>query len=141
MYRYIKMIHSYDVKLTSESFSVFRRPIFRSSRWVWACNSAILFCKCRSFSSEDLRFYKQKHKQFNKSEQSYKLGHHLINEKTSSYKCTGTWIYPPWLNISVVSLVSKKKIKVNSLDCHYCINLPGPSFMYESNLSIATLLL
>lgn len=34
-----------------------------------------------------------------------------------------------------------KKIKVNSLDCHYCINLPGPSFMYESNLSIATLLL
>lgn len=35
----------------------------------------------------------------------------------------------------------KKKIKVNSLDCHYCINLPGPSFMYESNLSIATLLL
>lgn len=35
----------------------------------------------------------------------------------------------------------KTKIKVNSLDCHYCINLPGPSFMYESNLSIATLLL
>lgn len=35
----------------------------------------------------------------------------------------------------------KKNIKVNSLDCHYCINLPGPSFMYESNLSIATLLL
>lgn len=35
----------------------------------------------------------------------------------------------------------RKKIKVNSLDCHYCINLPGPSFMYESNLSIATLLL
>lgn len=111
MYRYIKMIHSYDVKLTSESFSVFRRPIFRSSRWVWACNSAILFCRCRSFSSEDLRFYKQKHQQFNKSEQSYKLGHHLINEKTSSYKCTGTWIYPPWLNISEVSLVSKKKLK------------------------------
>lgn len=119
-YRYIKIIQfwcqTYDVKLTSESFSVFRRPIFRSSRWVWACNSAILFCRCRSFSSEDLRFYKQKHQQFNKSEQSYKLGHHLINEKTSSYKCTATWIFPPWLNIYRYVLIlshfkKEKKLK------------------------------
>lgn len=43
--------------LTSESFSVFRRPILRSSLWVWACNSAILFWRWRSFSSDDLRFY------------------------------------------------------------------------------------
>lgn len=111
MYRYIKMIHSYDFRLTSESFSVFRRPIFRSSRWVWACNSAILFCRCRSFSSEDLRFYKQKHQQFNKSEQSYKLGHHLITEKTSSYKYTATWIFPPQLNISVFLHISKRTLK------------------------------
>lgn len=41
----------------------------------------------------------------------------------------------------VFSHFKKKKIKNNSLDCDYCIDLPGPSFMYESNLSIATLLL
>lgn len=110
MYRYIKMIHSYDVKLMMSNLpaSHFQFSGGRSFAPVAGSGPVILqFFSAgvgpflpRTFDSTNKNI-----KQFNKSEQSYKLGHHLINEKTSSYKCTGTWIYPPWLNISVVSLV------------------------------------
>lgn len=33
----------------------------------------------------------------------------------------------------------KKKIKVNFLDCYYCINLLGLLFMYELNFLIVIL--